>query len=357
MGFEDEARGLGSSLFMAVYPGNKKEICDYVHSRYGIDASYWKTYDKLWEGLVYWYGVDLLARMALQELRKQMPEQACTSLRRAFEQRRTVSWDEYTDLESRYGRKETWGIVPPHFLVTLLDADHADYSVKWRDLASFFFKYADAIGLVTREDFATALAKKRKEELGIARVEVEAERVEAPVLGVEKAPIKEAEVIAEPLGLGDLEIVYEEFLKRQDYVTQRHPLIAAAGGEIDILGVKGEEAILVECKNWAEQTGRVNADAIRIFHNKAEEAKEDRALKGRRVTERYVSTSGFTDDARTLALRYGIDLVEGLRLAKELLEYGIIGLTVEGTSFLVVAPRSTKEAARYNRVTKDIQVG
>ncbi|MCK4387234.1 MAG: hypothetical protein KAW00_00545 [Dehalococcoidia bacterium] len=47
MGFEDEARELGSLVFVAVYPGNKKGICDYFHGEYGIDAGI--KYDKLTE--------------------------------------------------------------------------------------------------------------------------------------------------------------------------------------------------------------------------------------------------------------------------------------------------------------------
>lgn len=38
MGFEGEARKLGSLLSVAAYSGGKREICDHVHGEYGIDA-------------------------------------------------------------------------------------------------------------------------------------------------------------------------------------------------------------------------------------------------------------------------------------------------------------------------------
>jgi len=68
-----------------------------------------------------------------------------------------------------------------------------------------------------------------------------------------------------------------------------------------------------------------------------------------------VSTSGFTEDARAYALEKGIELVDGAELAKQLLETGIAGLTIEGRNFQIIIGGG-KKAAYYDPITKKFLV-
>jgi len=48
----------------------------------------------------------------------------------------------------------------------------------------------------------------------------------------------------------DVEELYEAILKRLGYSTERRIRFgAAAGGEIDVLGLKSDEAVVVECRD------------------------------------------------------------------------------------------------------------
>lgn len=349
-------------MVVSAFGGGKKEICDRLYTQYGVLAKPSYAYEKLWAHLISIYGIDLLARICITEMQANLPDEVMSTLKRWFSKARSLSWEDYTYLDERYSHEdEQWHFRIRPYWFSLFKVDEGNLSVEWSPFARLFFRYVDTVTPVDRTEVEQCLAQYRREALGIEMPSAEGTKEPQQMERKEPEPSESVMeggkgIVAESYGLQDLEAVYEELLKRQGYTTQRHPRIAAAGGEIDVMGVKGNEVILVECKNWEEQTGRIDVNAIRIFHTKVGEAKEDRALKGKKVIGRYVSTSGFTDDARTLALSYDIQLIEGLVLAKELLEWGIIGLTIEGTNFLVVAPHATKEAARYNRATKNVEI-
>lgn len=147
----EEARKLSVSLFESIPATNKKERFLHLRYVYGMSLPYSKSYQRILGEDIPKYGFDLLVRISLTDMRKRLPDEDYHSLKRAFEQGRTPSYDEWNKMD--------W-----HWRDTLLRVNRRDYSVKWTDYGKFFFKYCEFITPPPKREVAQRLRNYRRKQ-------------------------------------------------------------------------------------------------------------------------------------------------------------------------------------------------
>ena len=141
---EAEAKALGARLLGGI-PVFKRQLEDYLWSGYGIRGiSVSRSYQNIWEqALLPNYGLDILVRICLAEMRKQLSNEEIALLKAAWESKRIISAVEYD-------------AYPWEWKPTLLNQDTGTGSASWTDFANFFFKYCDTVTAPTKEEILRA---------------------------------------------------------------------------------------------------------------------------------------------------------------------------------------------------------
>ena len=141
---EAEAKAVGAGLVGGI-PVFKRQLEDYLWSGYGIrGVSVSKSYQDIWEReLVPNYGLDILVRICLTEMKKRLSNEEFTLLKDVWENKGPISAVEYE-------------AFPWEWKAALLTQDTSTGSVNWTDLANFFFKHCDRVMAPTKEDVLRA---------------------------------------------------------------------------------------------------------------------------------------------------------------------------------------------------------
>ncbi len=108
-----------------------------------------------------------------------------------------------------------------------------------------------------------------------------------------------------------LEELVEKILKNKEYSTRRRLRLRGKSGalhEIDISATRKNKSILVECKNY-EQNSVVSIKEIRDFHSKLKDLHHDGDAL-------FVTYGRFSSDTITYANKYDIELWDGDKLSK-----------------------------------------
>ena len=334
----EEARQLGVNVLDGI-DATSKQFGSYLYSKYRMtDADYTRNYRYTLENkLIPTYGLELLLRVSFTDLRDRIGQEPLTDLKRNFTSGVVPTYEEVEQMDSRYR-------------YAILHADMRDYTARWTDFGAFFLRYEERVDPISSEEIQQHLRQRSAEILGLAEpvhVAMEPSGSVPEVAGVADDYARASEA-----GVANLEDMYRKLMERQDYRAELHQHVAGPyGGQIDIVASKGDEVILVECKDWKEGA-KATIDELHIFRSKFLDARGN--YPGKQIRPVFVSTAGFTDPAKTFARQQGIETIEGLELAKEFLEWGIIGVTIKGNAYYIVGPLATQPAARYNRDSPSI---
>jgi len=166
----EEARRLGVRLLSSIPGSNKREICNYLYDKYGMRLSCSRSYGDIWKWQILpYYGLEIMARVSLTEMRKRLPDDDYYSLKKTFEQGRTPSYSEWVKMDRDWKR-------------ALLEGEPKGYHVEWQDYGKFFFKYCEYITPPTKEEVTQRNTELMRDLYGIAvlgeEVDEEKERPE-----------------------------------------------------------------------------------------------------------------------------------------------------------------------------------
>lgn len=106
-----------------------------------------------------------------------------------------------------------------------------------------------------------------------------------------------------------------EILKQQGYETQVGIVMQGEGitHEVDVLGIKGNKQIMVECKFGNTETKKVDVRVSMYIHSRFRDLRNawqaDPEYKGRSYEGWIVTNSRFTEDARNYGVHYKMNLV------------------------------------------------
>ncbi len=136
--------------------------------------------------------------------------------------------------------------------------------------------------------------------------------------------------------VSNLEKMYRKYLRAKEYYVRNLDLGSIAGGEIDALATKGNEAVIVECKDYRTDNNPVNEDDIRVLKTRMDDAKKHVTdLNGKTVEGWLVTTGRVSKAARAKAEDYNIKLIEPDDIAQQFMEKGIIRLTIEKGKYVI----------------------